>query len=303
MNKLLKAVFAFCLISYGVVALAAPKKEETPTAKLQQELSALVQTFPGKVGLYVHDLKTNETITVNADEPFLMASTYKIPIMIQLFRDHDAKKLSIHDQIALKKEQYLPYGLLSGFTPGSKLSLHDLALLMITVSDNTSTDIILDKVNPKRVNETLQSFKISPMSVDRTNAQLMVDLRNATATNDQKADKRDTATARAMGQLIEKLVRNEVASKTSCEDMKNILERTQNNGRIARKFWENKDISVAHKTGTSSLLTHDVGFIKIKERPEIIVCIYTMKNDKATPTFLAEELMGNISDKIVKTLG
>lgn len=298
----MKAFFAFCLLSYGTVALCAAKKEDAPTAKLQQELSALVQTFPGKVGLYVHDLKTNETIAINADEPFLMASTYKLPIMIQLFRDHDAKKLSINDQITLKKDQYLPYGLLSGFTPGSKLSLRDLALLMITVSDNTSTDLILEKVSPKRINETLQSFKIAPMSVNRTNAQLMVDLRNAPINPAQTVDKRDSATPRAMGQLIEKLVKNEVASTASCEEMREILTRTQNNARITRKFWDNKDIEVGHKTGTSSVLAHDVGFIKIKGRPEIIVCIYTMKNDKATPTYVAEELMGNISDKIVKTL-
>jgi beta-lactamase class A len=291
-------LFIYAILSFASVGQAMPIKEQLAPKELEQSLTQLIKGYPGRVGLYMHDLKTDQVITINADEPFLMASTYKVPIMIQLFRDHDAKKLSLQQKVTLTRKIMIP-GFLENMSPGTQLNLHDLALFMVTLSDNTASDIILEKVQQKNINATLHQFQIAPMNVSRPVMELIADFKKHAPFNLPLDDKRDTTTARAMGHLLDKLSRCELSSLDSCESMKHILSKTQNYARMPRKLSHLKNVTFYHKTGTTDWYTHDVGFIKINDQPDIILCLYTQKDTSSQPMYVAEELMGNLSEKIV----
>jgi beta-lactamase class A len=294
-------VLLFVLISYVNISFAVPVKGEQSMHDLKQTLIEISNTFPGKVGLYMHDFKTNQSIHINADEIFPMASTYKLPILIQLFRDKDAKLLSLNEKITLTKEQMVTgSGLLKNFIPGATLHLRDLAILMMAISDNTATDLILERVKIKRVDKMIQDLKLRPMRVDLTVRQSLAEL-DSDPEYDPLADLSDTTSPRAMGLLLEKLVKCELTSKASCEDIKHILSRQMNSARIPRILSDRNDVQFFHKTGTTNWVTNDVGIIKITDRPEIVLCIYTLKNSKSVPTHSAEEVIGALSRKIVET--
>lgn len=268
---------------------------------LEKDLHTIIQHFPGKVGLYFHDLKTNKTILINADDIFPMASTYKIPILVQFYRDKDAGILSLEDKIILRETNLSSsWGLIKSFSKDSTVTLKDIALMMIAISDNAATDIILEKVTPQRVTQTLESYDLKPMSVNRTTGEIIASIEKPTY--DPKADKQDITSPRTMGQLLEKLVQDEIASKQSCQEMKQLLKQQLLNNRIPRKVSHLSHIKIGHKTGTTGWVTNDVGFIEIKDRPEIILCIYTLKNNKSIPTYLAEEVIGDLTARIVQGL-
>lgn len=268
---------------------------------LTQELSAIAKTYSGKVGLYLHDLKTNQKVTLNADDRFFMASTYKIPMLIQLYRDHDAGLLSINDKITLTPDMTNSgYGILKSFSPGTVLSLKEIALLMITISDNIAAEIILNIVTPKRINDTLQRFGIKSMQVDRSPRKLLADLEKNRAAF--YLDKQDSATPRAMGQLLEKLIKCELTSEKSYQEIKSILNQQILNWRMPRKMLPLKGMRIAHKTGTTHRIVNDVGFIQISGRPEIILCIFTYNEDESTPQYVAEEMIGNLTQKVIESI-
>lgn len=278
--------------------------------ELNQELMMISKSFPGTVGLYFHDLNTNQKIEINADERFPMASTFKIPVLIQLYQDRDAGLLSLDEKIALTKDNILMgHGLLKHFTPGTSLTLHDLALMMITISDNTATDIIMEKVKLARINQMLEAHHIKPMILHRTTRQLLDDF--SKMTQEQKmADLRDTTTPRAMGQLFEKLLQGELTSKKSSADIQFILHQQLMNTRMPRNIsnlTQIKDnistqngVKIAHKTGTTLVATNDVGFIEIPNHREMILCIYTKKDPAKVATYQAEQIIGDLTQRIVE---
>lgn len=296
--KKCRILFIAIMTSLFLPLQAMPIKEQLAPKALEQSLAQLIKGYPGRVGLYMHDLKTDQVIVINADEPFLMASTYKVPIMIQLFRDHDASRLSLEEKVTLTQKNMIT-GFLENLSPGTQFNLHDLALFMITLSDNTSSDILLEKVQARNINATLREFNIAPMEVSRSIRELIADFKKNGQAKPVE-DHRDTTTARAMGLLLDKLARCELSSPQSCQAMKHILSKTQNYARMPLKLSHMKNITIYHKTGTTDWYTHDVGFIKIKDRPDIILCLYTQKDNASQPMYVAEELIGNLSEKIVK---
>ncbi len=299
--KIIKNTIVLLLITLFSSHLWAKSSQEKPMQKnqLTNELTAIANTFPGKVGLYLHDLKTNEIITINADKPFPMASTFKIPILVQLYRDKDNGLLSLTDTVTLKESDIAPYGLLQNFTLGTSLALKDIALMMVTVSDNTATDILVNKLTPKRINATLQELAIKPMAVNRTTKE-MIKASEDNPDYDPLSPIFELTTPRAMGTLMEKIVQCHATSNESCKEIKHILSQQKINGRMPRKVRHLEDINIGHKTGTTDWATNDVGYIEIPNRPEIVLCIYTLKNDKATPIHQAEEVIGELTEKVIQ---
>lgn len=280
--------------------------------QLQQELMAISQTFPGVVGLYLHDLNTNQEIELNADERFPMASTFKIPVLIQLYRDKDAGLLSLNEQITITEEiKIMGSGLLKHFSNGTSLTLHDLALLMITISDNTATDIIIDRVKLSRTNSTLENHHIGPMKLHRSTRQLLDDFSTMTI-EEKMTNLRDTTTPRAMGKLFEHLLLGKLASKESTNEIKTLLHQQLLNTRMPRSISNliqikdsistHNGVKIAHKTGTTLVATNDVGFIEIPNHREIILCIYTKKDPNKVATYQADQVIGDLTKHIIESL-
>src|SRR5690242_4296447 len=138
-----------------------------PPTVLRERLAKIATSFPGKVAIFVRNIETGEEAGVSPDEQFPMASTYKVAIMVQVFREAEAGHLSLTERVPLSEaDRRLGSGLLPYVTSGLNPTIHDLVLLMITLSDNEATDLLLKRVGARNVTAMLRQLAIQDMRVD-----------------------------------------------------------------------------------------------------------------------------------------
>lgn len=214
-----------------------------------------LEQLGGDTGVYVKNLVTGETYARGEDTPVVAASVIKIPVMIEAFRQDAAGELSLGEVHALEDWERLPScGTLKAMHTGIEMTLEDLVKLMIIVSDNAATNIMIRRVGMENVNHTLRALGCKKTTLRR----LLFD---------SEASKRgiqNSITAREMGLLLEKLWRGEVVSPEASRAMMDILLDQRLNGKLPF-FIDSMGIDVAHKTGEDDGVTHDVGVIFAKE--------------------------------------
>jgi beta-lactamase class A len=314
--------FWLAVVGLVVSALAAPAAAGE-LAALQRQVEQLARSFPGTVGVYARNLETGEEVAANADQLFPMASVYKIPILVELFRQADAGRFSLDERVTLTDaERTLGSGLLTYMSAGLQPTLRDLALLMIVVSDNEATDILLKRVGAANVTATMRALGVAQIRVDRTTAELITDwlgyaheeLRGKSpafllANPDYTAarmtpermeqasrafveDRRDVASPRAMAELVAKIVRGEAASAAACQEMMQILNQQQFRQRLPRLL--PPGVRAAHKTGTIGYTTNDAGVIYVGTQP-VVLAVFTLRANNSVLTREAEERIGQIA--------
>jgi beta-lactamase class A len=295
---------------------AAPQAEI-----LRERLQAMAAEFPGKAGIFVRNVETGAEVAIHADDLFPMASTYKVAIMTQVFREVDAGRISLDERVTLgESDRRAGSGLFVFMKPGLSPTIHDLLLLMITVSDNEATDLLLKRVGAGNVTAMLRQIGIRDFRVDRSTEQIIGDwlgaadpkLRGISAaqmlakpeqfgslTREQldaaarafADDPRDHTSPKAMAELLTKIVKNEAASEKSCQDMLGIMTEQQLRGRIPRYL---EELTTATKSGTIGPVTNDVGVINVGKQ-HIVVSVYTLKENSSVETELAEEFIARVA--------
>jgi beta-lactamase class A len=136
----------------------ADAARQTVVEAIERELAA----FPGTGGVAARHLGTGEEIRVNADEQTATASTIKVPILIELFRRVEAGDIALDDQLAVTAEaRTVGSGILRELSPGISLSVRDHATLMIVVSDNIATNVLIDRLGRERINQTMTNLGFS----------------------------------------------------------------------------------------------------------------------------------------------
>ncbi|MDX2042149.1 MAG: serine hydrolase [Acidobacteriota bacterium] len=306
-----------CLIS--ILALGQSTKPVPNLDRLRARLQELVNAFPGTMGVAVRDIATSQQVSINGDRQFPMASAYKIPILVEVFRQAEAKKFSLDDRIDLTADdRTLGSGVLTLMAPGLKPTIRDLALLMIILSDNQATDMLLTKVGAENVTATMRKLGLNNIRVDRTTFELirdylaLIDESAAGKTKQQlmnrpqlntsspervaKADlefskiMKDVASPDDMARLLDLIVKGKAASEDSCRQMMTIMNRQQFNHRLPRYLPEGTGF--AHKTGTIGSTTNDAGVMFIRGNPVALV-VFTV--DKRTGRGEIEEQMGRLA--------
>jgi beta-lactamase class A len=127
--------------------------------RLERDLSRRVDDFPGVAGVYVKDLVAGTAVGANADEVFPTASTIKIHVLTRLLQRAERGELSLTERIRLTPELRVPgSGVLTYLEGDVELSLIDIAILMITVSDNTATNICIDRAGIDATNQMLREL-------------------------------------------------------------------------------------------------------------------------------------------------
>lgn len=288
---------------------------------LRARLAEVAASFPGKVGVFVRNVETGAETGVNADEQFPMASTYKVAIMALVFREAEAGRIKLDERVTLTAaDMRLGSGLLPYFTTGLNPTIHDLLLLMITVSDNVATDLLLKRVCAKNVTAMLRQLGIEGMRVDRSTEEIIGSYLEAadpkfrgvsgaelaahperfpamTKEATERANQaivdnpRDHASPRAMADLLTKIVKNQAASEKSCADMLGIMQAQQLRTRIQR-YLEN--VPTATKNGTIGYATNDVGVLYLGKQ-HLVVSIYTLKGSSTVSSEQAEERIGKLA--------
>lgn len=234
-------------------------------------IADLESRFSGRFALYAEHLATGEVIAHNPDAVFHSASTIKLAILTALFRRAASGELSLSDVVAVRAENRTGgAGVLAALGPDVRLSLHDLAVLMTIVSDNTATNECVDAVGIDCVNAMLDELGIPDMRLNRkvrspTGTAPAADLPFGTAPDADLPF--GTATTRSLARLLTMLVRGEAAPPTACEAVLDILKKQQQNTLLTRYLpgWEQYPSAdapiVASKSGRIRGARHDAGIV------------------------------------------
>ena len=227
---------------------------------LDQEVKPLVNSFKGKVSLFAKNLDSGETYALNADERVRTASTIKIAVMIETYARVAEGKLKWTDEIILTKEKKVGgSGILNELSDNLHLTLRDAVNLMMILSDNTATNLVLDVVTTDAVNARMESLGIKNVKI----------MRKVFAGGESIAGKDPEnkkfglgmATPREMVLLMEKLERGEVVSPAVSKEMIELMKREQGRNAIGRSLW---DVPMASKYGALDRLRSSVAILYTK---------------------------------------
>src|SRR3954447_3416793 len=193
----------------------ATEKRQVLWQKLQEELTAVDKGLDGVMGLAVKDLTSGEAFFIHGDEIMPQASSIKIAVLANLYLQAQQGKLKLTDEYVVRKEDLVDGSdIMLGLTPGvTRLTNRDLATMMVAVSDNAATNVLIDRVGMENVNAMLASVGLKQTLLRRK----MMDL------NAAREGRENVATPREMMALLEAIYRNRLFSKELTEDFTTVL--------------------------------------------------------------------------------
>lgn len=245
---------------------------------LQKELNALAAEHRGKVAFFAKDLKTGATVAIDPDVPVATASVIKLPIMVEAFYEVKAGKHHLDERLKLTKENQVEgSGVLTLLQPGLEPTLQDAITLMITQSDNTATNMVIDAIGIPAVNA-----RIAAMGLKNTYLYKKVFMPpQGPMPPDQKKFGLGKTTAREMAEVMESIERCDLKDAALCKQMIGIL-KNQNVRSMIPRYLETVDTTegdsaIANKTGSLDDVRNDVGIVFTKHGP-IIISAFTYDN-------------------------
>lgn len=274
-----------------VFALAAP----APAAELTDRLAPLIKAHKGRVAVAVKHLKTGVEFYHDADAIMPTASLIKFPIMVEAYFQAGEKKLAFDTVLTLKKEHRVPgSGVLSHhFSDGATFPLRDAVRLMIAVSDNTATNLVLERTGIREVNARMAKLGLAET---RVNAQVF---RGSTTSVDPDRTKRygfGSTTAREMVRLLALLQADELVSPEVCREMLAHL-RACDDTEMFKRFLPG--VVLAHKTGAVSDARTEAGIMTTPSGP-VALCVLTTENEdrRWVVDNAAQVLLGNAAKAV-----
>ena len=169
MLAILATLAIFALPAQSAPPQSPPAHRAQLAAKLQSDLQRLAAAAPGVAGISVVDLSSGQRFGVNEGLVFPQGSAIKIPILIELYRRADVGELKLTDRLPVRRDNQVGgSGLLQYFSDGgSEMSLHDLAVAMIVLSDNSATNILIDRLGMDRVSRTMSELGAGQTKLQR----------------------------------------------------------------------------------------------------------------------------------------
>ncbi|MDQ3667716.1 MAG: class A beta-lactamase-related serine hydrolase [Acidobacteriota bacterium] len=253
MNPNLLKLLAIFLVLVSTNAYAQANKDSTLDKRVRGE----VAQFKGKVSLFAKNLDTGAVYTLGGDDQVPTASTIKLAIMVEAFGRVAKGKAKWTDELALTKEKKVGgAGILPEFTEGLRLTLRDGVTLMMVLSDNTATNLVIDVLTADAVNARMES-----LGLRETRLMRRVFGGGASVEGRKEENKRfglGRTTPREMVTLMEKLERGEVLSPAASKEMLELMKREQGTNGIWRGQWR---VSKATKSGALDALRSNVGII------------------------------------------
>lgn len=297
------------LVLLSLAATALAQATDPALQRLERELARLGKASGGVTGATAIHLETGRRVSLNANDRFPMASSYKVPIAVQLLTLVDQGKVRLDQMIELKASDLHPgSGTLTNLfkQPGVALSVRNLMELMLLISDNSATDVCLRLAGGgDAVTARMKELGINGITVSRPTLGLISDwlglteadwssteLKYKRTLNDEErkaaakkfdADIRDTSTPEAMAELLGKIYRKDLLKPASAELLYDIMRRCQT-GDARLKGLLPAGTEVAHKTGSIGGTTNDVGIITLPDNAgHVALAVFIKSSEKETP--------------------
>jgi beta-lactamase class A len=253
-------------------------KKETLERKIRQRAARL----EGIMGIAVKSLDGAFEFFAHEHEVFHAASIIKIPILIELYRQIEEQIVAIDRKVVLADEHKVAgAGVLHELHAGLVLTIKDLAILMIVVSDNTASNMLIDIVGQENVNCLLRELGMKNSALRK---KFMIELADRSIIN-------FISPYDAM-MLLEKLYEGEILSRPATAEVLDILSRQQYREKIPLLLPE--DLQIANKTGEVTGVRHDVGIVFLENHPYVVSL---MTKDVVDP-LEADRAIAEISKKI-----
>src|SRR6476660_8471877 len=236
MKKLNLILLLALLVVSANKTYSQSQKPNEPSSKLDEQVKNLITPFKGKVSLYAKNLDTGETYALNGDERVRTASTIKIAVMIEAFARVTEGKAKWTDEVTLTKEKKVSgSGILAELSDNLHLTLRDAVNLMMILSDNTATNLVLDVLTTDAVNARMESLGFKQIKIMRKVGSGGDSM--AGKDPDNKRFGLGAATPREMVLVMEKLERGEIISKEVSKEMVDLMKREQARYAIGRSLW------------------------------------------------------------------
>ena len=261
----LVALASLCLSAFTFPQTSALSSEKQTVlwTKLESSILDVDRNLDGVMGVAILDLTDGHKYLLHANDVFPQASSIKICVLAELYRQAQQGKLKLTDLYTVNAADLVPDSdIMGGLTPGvTRVTLRDLATMMVAVSDNSATNVLIDRVGMDSVNAFLSAQGLRDTRLRRK----MMDLKAAAEGRENVSSPHEMMT------LLEALYRGQVLNKEMTEDFFKVLS-THKDSWIPRKLPD--DLKIANKPGELEGVRNDSGVIFVEKRPYIL-CVMT----------------------------
>jgi len=260
------------LVSSCLAQSSAPSPAKTKVLwqKLQASIEQVDQHLDGVMGVAIEDLTDGQHYFLHEDEVFAQASSIKITVLANLYLQAQQGKLKLTDLYTVQSSDLVADSdIMNGLTPGvTRVTFRDLATMMVAVSDNAATNVLIDRVGMQNVNAMLDSLGLTHTRLRRK----MMDLDAA------KQERENVSSPREMMTLLDTIYRGKVLNKEQTEDFFKVLS-TNKDSWIPRDL--PPDLRIANKPGSLEAVRNDSGIVFVQGRPYVI-CVMTafLRNER-----------------------
>jgi len=258
---------------------ATAEKQHVLRQKLEADVRRIAAALDGVMGVAILDLTSGDQFLLHADDVFAQASTIKIAVLAELYRqDQSGKGAKLDDTYVVRKEDLVPDSdIMLGLTPGkTTLTNRDLATMMIAVSDNAATNVLIDRLGMENVNATLRSLGLKHTALRRK----MMDLQAA------REGRENVSTPREMMTLLAAIHRGKLLDQPPTDAFFAMLA-THKDDYAARVLPEGT--KAATKPGSLEAVRNSCGVIFAPGRP-FILCVMTAydRDERAAEAAIGE---------------
>lgn len=266
------------------------------TNLVEQIESIVADSGATAMGIAIKHLESGVEVNLNADLPVPLCSVVKIPVLCEAFRQLRAGKFSLADRWELTlAEKNLPSGVLVFFEDGLMPTVRDLLTLMIIISDNTATDMVMHRLGTAAIHNFMHELGLTNTHIVMTIREIFEDIlpsadpRQVLENLDQppanpdevrrtgraysQGSDNNIGPARDMNRLLELIWHGAVVDRAACDQMLHILLQQQLNTRLPRFL--PYGTRVAHKTGTLRGIRNDSGIIYVNATSHVAVTVLT----------------------------
>ncbi len=234
-----------------------PETQKVLWQKLEDSIHETDRKLDGVLGVAIVDFKTGQTISLHADQVFPTASSIKIAVVLELYRQAQTGKLHLTDLYTVNAADLVPdSAIMGGLTPGvTRVTLRDLATMVMAVSDNSAANVLMDRVGMSHVNALMDSLGLTHTRLQRK----MMDLKAASE------GRENISTPAEMVAMVKAAYEGKVLNPKLTEDFFQVFSIRKPDAFLQRHLPE--DLRIAAKHGELEGVRNDCGMVFVPNRP------------------------------------